>query len=114
MWRRRRRLRSSEEVGLQGRIVVVLGKILDQGMQDDDEEGEKEAKDHPDVDHFHVGGLGQRGRGGHKQGCNHQHSWKKKLIVDEKPSCSFLNFVRLSLVGNEPMIIKTDKSKRTC
>ena len=43
--------------------LFVVPKVFDQRVHDDLEEGKEEAEDHPEVDHLHVRGLWQGGRG---------------------------------------------------
>ena len=48
--------------------------MLHQDEQQDDDEGEEEAKEQPDVDHLHVGRGGQLGGDGVVEGVHDQHT----------------------------------------
>lgn len=43
------------------READLVDATVDGGVKDDDEEGDPDAEEEPDVDHLEVGGLGERG-----------------------------------------------------
>ena len=70
--------RSSVSRGRPGVEGDVSASVFGHRVEDDLEEGEEEAEDHPDVDHLEVGGLGQgRGRVEEERGHD-EHPWKRR------------------------------------
>ncbi len=74
-----------------------VSEVLHHGVEDDDEEGEEEAEEHPHVDHLHVGGPGQRGGGGDEEGRDDQHPGQP----DHDPDVVVLDLVVVGQVDDD-------------